>query len=131
MEKISWQKRYRSARGKEYYTWNSFDRDVTRIVRALKKTGKHFDGVWGPPRGGLPLAIMLSHELGIPLLHTPKSRKTLIVDDMADTGETLKRFFGTHTIATLYYHPQSVVIPTVWIRKKGKRWVVFPWEKSS
>ncbi len=115
---------------KEYYTWKKFERDVQIIAKKLRKMGKKFDGVWGPPRGGLPLAVVLSHELNLPFLNKPKSSKTLIVDDISDTGKTLHKFLGKNFIATLFYHSQSITPPNLWIRKKGDRWIIFPWEKK-
>lgn len=115
---------------KEHYSWQKFDKDVTEIVRRLKKTHKRFDGIWAPPRGGLPLAVILSHALNIPFLSKPRGKKTLIVDDIADTGKTLYTFYGVNFIVTIFYHSHSAVIPNIWLRKKGARWIVFPWEKN-
>lgn len=116
---------------KKRYTWRQFDKDVKELVRRLTRMQKKFDGVWGPPRGGLPLAVILSHELDIPFLLRPTSARTLIADDIADSGKTLKKFYGKNTIVTIFYHQKSVTIPDVWIRRKGKTWIVFPWEKST
>lgn len=110
------------------YTWNQFDRDAKKIAALIKKNNRRFDGVWGPARGGLPLAVVISHALGIPFFNTPKTKNILIVDDIADTGKTLKKYSKTHVIATLFYHPHSVYEPTIWLRKKGTKWILFPWE---
>lgn len=113
----------------QLYSWQQFDNDIKKIVRFLRK--RKFNGVWGLPRGGLPLAVCLSHALDIPLLSEPRDKKTLIVDDIADTGKSLlpyarKKYF----IATVFYHRQSAVIPNIWLREKKDRWIVFPWEKK-
>ena len=115
---------------KEHYSWVQFDKDVIEVVKRLRKTHKKFDGVWGPPRGGLPLAVILSHALALPFLSSPLSEKTLVVDDIADTGKTLEQYAGKNYIVTLFYHPESMFVPDIWIHKKGKKWIVFPWEKS-
>ncbi|OHA48234.1 MAG: hypothetical protein A2991_02780 [Candidatus Terrybacteria bacterium RIFCSPLOWO2_01_FULL_58_14] len=112
------------------YTWRQFDRDVRVITQRLRRTQKRFDGVWGPPRGGLALAVVLSHALGIPFCTRPRSRRTLIVDDIVDTGKTLRAFAGTHTLVTIFYHRKSIVEPDVWVSEKKKLWILFPWEKS-
>ncbi|HEY4497409.1 MAG TPA: phosphoribosyltransferase [Candidatus Paceibacterota bacterium] len=114
---------------KHKYTWRQFDQDIHRIARRAQKLNKKFDGVWGPPRGGLPLAVCLSHTLRLPLLVKPMS-KTLIVDDIADTGKTLVRFADSHVVATIFYHKQSIFEPTIWLRQKKNFWIMFPWEKS-
>ena len=114
---------------KHYYMWEQFDSDIREIVRLVKETGKTFDGVWGPPRGGLIPAVMLSHALDIPLLVKP-TPNTLIVDDVADTGRTLDQYKGKNFIVTSFYHRQSIVVPDIWIREKKDEWVVFPWESE-
>ena len=89
----------------------------------------------GIPRGGLVVAVRLSHLLDVPLIDStvhllPTS--TLVVDDIADTGRTLERFRKgcVHVyIATLYYHKQSSVVPDFWVREKTDKWIVFPWEQ--
>jgi hypoxanthine phosphoribosyltransferase len=62
-------------------------------------------------------------------------KKTLLVDDIADTGESLK-FAQTHLqtldaleikTATLYQKPQSTTIPD-FFEKQTTSWVVFPWD---
>ena len=116
---------------KYYYTWEQFDSDIRQIIRIIRfmqeSKGRKFDGVWGPPRGGLISAVMLSHALDIPLLIKPTSN-TLIVDDIADTGKTLDQYKGKNFIVTSFYHKQSIVIPDIWIREKKNEWIVFPWE---
>jgi len=114
----------------EYYSWKMFDNDVRKIVKRLKRRKRRFDGVWGPPRGGLPLAVTLSHALEIPFLESVQSVNTLIVDDIADTGKRLRDYANTHFIVTLYYHRQSTFVPDIWLRMKHKRFIKFPWEKS-
>ena len=50
----------------------------------------NIDSVMGLPRGGLIPAVMISHELGIPLVINP-TKNTLVVDDINDTGHTLDK----------------------------------------
>lgn len=136
-----------------FYTWEEFATDVEKITNAIKETGRKFSNIYGIPRGGLTLAVCLSHRLNIPLReHVPlteldfilsefdRSKKELIedcvkqfliVDDIADTGATLKKYQDNgFFIITLFKHNQSVVEPDIWIRKKEDSWIVFPWEAS-
>jgi len=62
-------------------------------------------------------------------------KKVLIVDDVADTGKSLK-LVKEHIlqqgakearIATIYYKPWSVVKPDYYERET-RLWIVFPWE---
>lgn len=144
---------------KLWYSWDEFAIDVEKIACAVEKSGKKFTHVYGVPRGGLLLAICLSHRLGLKLLlelpdgrtrfepmccalrmmaRTPKEvlqlkdSKVLIVDDIADTGRTLRKFqWRGFFIATLFRHPKSTAYPQVAIREKDDRWVVFPWETEA
>ena len=53
----------------------------------------------------------------------------LVVDDIADTGETLKDFQNKHNvICTFHYHEQSIVKPDFYCEEKGDKWIVYPWE---
>ncbi len=116
---------------KERYTWNQFDKDIKTLAKLIGKRKNKFNSVWGPTRGGLPLAVCLSHALGLKFAAKPTGKKTLIVDDIADTGKTLQKFFDKgYFIATLYYHRQSSFQPQVWLREKKDKWIIFPWEKD-
>lgn len=116
---------------KEYYSWISFGKDIDKLVRLLTKRKKHFDNIWGPVRGGLPIAVCLSHRLGLKFITKPTGINTLIVDDIADTGKTLEGFYRKgYFVATIYYHRQSSFEPYIWLREKKDEWIVFPWEKD-
>ena len=108
------------------YTWLQFDNDIREIIRRLKESERKFDGVWGPIRGGLIPAVVLSHALNLPFLIKPTA-DSLVVDDIADTGKTLF-FFRQNFIVTLFYHKQSTVLPDIWVKEKTDQWIVFPWE---
>ena len=66
-------------------SWIEFDECINSIYKQCKN--KKFEGVYGFPRGGLCLAVALSHSLGLPLLEEPKNN-SLIIDDIYDTGYT-------------------------------------------
>ena len=73
-------------RGMRTLGWPEFDGAVARI--ALLCADRRFSGIHGIPRGGLVLAVSLSHRLELPLLATPQPG-CLIVDDVFETGRTL------------------------------------------
>ena len=56
---------------KEFVTWNLIDETITDIAFHLKETKKDFKGVYGIPRGGSILAVMLSHKLNLPYIENP------------------------------------------------------------
>ena len=72
-----------------YFTWSEFDKSVEQI--ANKCRFKEFSGIYGVPRGGLCLAVALSHKLNIELISKPL-KNSLIVDDVYETGKTLNKF---------------------------------------
>ena len=48
-----------------YFTWDEFDKSVEHIANKCKFL--EFSGIYGVPRGGLCLAVALSHKLKIEL----------------------------------------------------------------
>ena len=106
--------------------WIEFDECIYSISKQCKN--KSFVGVYGFPRGGLCLAVALSHSLGLTLLNEPKNN-SLIVDDIYDTGytlESIKHLKGTEAHVWI-----SKEKPTWWHAYKytsEQDWIVFPWE---
>ena len=49
-----------------YFTWSQFDKASELIANKCKFT--EFSGIYGVPRGGLCLAVTLSHKLNIDLI---------------------------------------------------------------
>ena len=72
-----------------YFTWSEFDKGVDLIANKCKSLKS--SGIYGIPRGGLCLAVALSHKLNIKLIEKP-IKKSLIVDDVYETGITLSKF---------------------------------------
>ena len=123
--------------GKIFVTWDEVNDFVNYVAENIDTP---INGVYGLPRGGLVLAVMLSHKLGVPMLMSPCSN-CLIVDDICDTGESLihyvKNSCGTadgyflngYQIATMYYKDNRLGIkPDIYKYLKGNDWIVFPWE---
>ena len=76
---------------------------------------------------------ILTQPITIPV----EGKRILILDDVADTGKTLKlvrdhlldKGAGEVKIATIYYKPWSIVRPDYY-EKKTRKWIVFPWERK-
>ena len=108
-------------------SWAQFDKAVQ--LMASRFANSAVTGVYGIPRGGLCLAVALSHAIDRPLLSTPE-QSALIVDDVYETGRTL--------LALKSQVPQASF--AVWVSKgspdwwtaavvaDSSEWVVFPWE---
>ena len=108
------------------FSWCEFDKSVEYIANKCKIF--EFSGIYGIPRGGLCLAVALSHKLKINLISEP-IKNSLIVDDIYETGITLKTF--KHIEGAMFFVLFSKVSPTWWnsvhISEKSE-WIVFPWE---
>ena len=108
-------------------SWQQFDQAVSALAQEFK--GRTCSGVFGVPRGGLCLAVALSHALERPLLLEPAA-DALIVDDVYETGRTLEALREQCPDASF----------AVWVSKCQARWwttveesaadewLVFPWE---
>ena len=111
-----------------YFTWSEFDKSVEQI--ANKCRFKEFSGIYGVPRGGLCLAVALSHKLKIELISEPR-KNSLIVDDVYETGITLTTFKNIE--GAMFFVLFSKIKPTWWntvhVTKKSQ-WIVFPWENT-
>ena len=127
-----------------YVSYHEFGGLLDELVGRLDGS---YACVYGPPRGGLPIAVHLSHRLGIPLLAGEhdlapagalNDTRLLIVDDIADTGRSLASLtasLDSHGVslvtACLFYKPRSIIEPDIWIRRVDDDcWVTFPWERA-
>tara|TARA_B100000579_G_C22598613_1_gene741555 strand:- start:387 stop:773 length:387 start_codon:yes stop_codon:yes gene_type:complete len=107
-------------------SWIEFNECIYSIYEQCKN--KKFGGVYGFPRGGLCLAVALSHSLGLPLLDEPK-KNSLIVDDIYDTGHTLEKIKNIEGSETHVWVSKKK--PTWWNSYKYIKdnvWIIFPWE---
>ena len=111
-----------------YFTWREFDKSVELIANKCKFL--EFSGIYGVPRGGLCLAVALSHKLKLNLISKP-TKNSLIVDDVYETGITLNSFKDIE--GATYFVLFSKIKPTWWntVHTSGKsEWIVFPWENT-
>ena len=112
----------------KYFTWSEFDKSVDHIANQCKYW--NLSGIYGVPRGGLCLAVALSHKLDIQLIDKP-SKNSLIVDDIFETGITLSNF--KHIEGVNFFVLVSKKKPIWWNTVKlsyKKEWVIFPWENK-
>ena len=111
-----------------YFTWTEFDKSVEHIADKCKLI--NFSGIYGVPRGGLCLAVALSHKLNIKLISEP-IENSLIVDDDYETGTTLNIFKEIE--GAKFFVLFSKIKPTWWNTvhlTEKKQWIVFPWEST-
>ena len=144
----------------EIPTWNQIYTMLLNMAEKIRLDKFKPDVIVGVSRGGWPPARVLSDLLdnpnlanvraefylgvaetkGEPTLTQPVSvpvvlKKVLIVDEVADTGKSLrlvkehieKQGASEARIATVYYKPWSIIKPDYY-EKETSRWIVFPWE---
>jgi hypoxanthine phosphoribosyltransferase len=146
----------------KFLSWNQIYGLLLKLAEAVQKSGFEPDVIVGVSRGGwIPARIMsdllessklanvtVEFYVGVaetkrePTLTQPvsvsvKDKKVLVVDDVADTGESLK-LVNEHLkkqgaseikIATIYYKPWSITVPNYY-EKETRCWLVFPWEQN-
>lgn len=115
---------------KEYVTWD----DIETFIQILAEKTHNFEGyngVYGPARGGVVFATIISNRYGLPYLGAPQ-KGCIIVDDICDSGNTALAWKDKgYTIATMYFKSTSLVEPNFWWKEKGDKWIAFPWEKQN
>ena len=146
----------------EIPSWEQIYKMLIELADRIRRNGFEPDVIVGVSRGGWAPARVMSDLLenpklanvraefylgvaetkGEPVITQPvstsvKGKKVLVMDDVADTGKSL-RLVKAHLleegatdvkIATIYYKPWSVLTPNYY-KKKTSLWVIFPWERK-
>lgn len=131
------------------------------LAKKIKSSGYTPDVIVGVSRGGWPPARIMSDllenshianmkvefykDIGVrskkpritqPVTAEVTNKKVLVVDDVSDTGHSLKavvshlRRKGVKElkVVTIYMKPQSIFRPDFYARTTRK-WIIFPWER--
>jgi len=146
----------------EIPSWDQIYKLLLNLSSTIRKTGFKPDIIVGVSRGGwLPARVMsdllenpklanvaaefyvgVAETKSKPVITQPvsvsvKGKKVLVVDDVTDTGESL-RLVRSHLeeqgatevkTATIYYKPWSVIVPDYY-EKETSSWIIFPWERK-
>jgi hypoxanthine phosphoribosyltransferase len=138
---------------KQPFTFKEFKDSIDILYQQIKNSGIQYDRVVGLSRGGLIPAVALSHKLGVPLIPVNWSttekkgsiqimdlvdnvrNKILVVDDILDSGETMKSFLDYHgkmDVGVIYYNTEQSVVPNYYVRSIKRSvfpdWIDFWWE---
>jgi len=108
--------------------WPQFDAAAEVIADGCRDQG--LCGVCGIPRGGLQLAVAVSHRIALPLVGAGGAG-TLIVDDIHDSGLTLARWrqrFPLSRFAVWVTREDEPVNYFAALAGIGSDWICFPWE---
>lgn len=117
--------------------------DVKFITKhfSTKLKGENIKNIYGIPRGGLVVAVLMSHLLDLPVITRKDliTKDTLLVDDIIDSGDSIMELVGYlnekkingNLVFSLYkryntkYTGQSLSVEL-----KNDNWIIFPWEAS-
>src|SRR6056300_1093160 len=98
---------------KKLYDWDWIEEQIDKIGEKLEAFEKP-QFITGVPRGGLIPAVLMSHKFDIPYIGLEAAKtlpgdlkkKILVIDDIADSGNTLAQIqrhnFRTATLARRY-----------------------------
>lgn len=127
-------------KNKTFISWSEINDLLDDIQRQIKDSGTRFEMIAGVTRGGLVPAVMMSHRLSLPMMalapNTPilpisLAKKTLIIDEIYDTGKTIKELQQVNPLtqfAVLYHNIDLPELPFYGKKMRLDNWLVFPWE---
>ena len=129
---------------KRFVSYSKYSMILYELVEKIKNSKKKFDYVCGLTRGGLPIAVHLSHNLNCKFITQLELAEiviagysVLIVDDISDTGksfEGIKVFLkeislNKESFASLFYKKRSSIKPDYFVNEiPDNEWIIFPWE---
>jgi hypoxanthine phosphoribosyltransferase len=122
---------------KVFLSWGDIQAAVEILASRITNSDIKIEAIGGLPRGGLIPAVMLSHKMSIPFVSQVNIAKVpgniLIVDDICDSGETLKQFKFEENVytATIHHKRSAVVEPNFFYQLAYEnQWIVYPWENK-
>lgn len=118
---------------KIYFTWEDFDTAINEIAFRVKSIGYRPTSIYGIPRGGLIVAVALSHKLDIPITNGIgfRSKRLLVCDEICETGKTLSLYGEGCATAVIHFKQNSLFIPDIGLYEKpDNSWIVYPWENK-
>ncbi|KKW10146.1 MAG: putative phosphoribosyltransferase, partial [Microgenomates group bacterium GW2011_GWC1_49_7] len=141
-------------------SWKTYHTTAQKLAASILNREASFDEIVAISRGGLTLGHLLSDFLRIPistitiqsytdiqtagvatltakLQNSIKQKHILLVDDVSDTGKTLKRAIKylhragapNVTTVTMFYKPHSIYRPDYFAELTTK-WILFPYEPT-
>ena len=139
---------------KIYIKWDDFHQDVKNLCKKIQ-ANKKIDKIVAISRGGLLPAGVIAYEMNIRNCHSiniatyvgathlkmdevdkPEfvgkvDEKTLIVDDLSDSGQTFKvmrRQFPKGKYVTVYAKEKGKAEVDIYAKDIPDNWIVFPWD---
>lgn len=140
---------------KIYLKWEDIHSHAKLLVSKIKESGRQYDRIIAVSRGGLIPAGILSYELDIrncgsinmssydgtnmrgddeiEISDAPQNidEKTLIVDDLSDSGRTfriLRKLYPQAHFAAVYSKEKGKDAVDLFAEEMPDEWIVFPWD---
>ncbi len=118
---------------KLYVSWEYIEKAAIAIAKyAIENDIQYITGI---PRGGLIPATLISHYSNIPfkefLSVDSNPSRVLLIDDISDTGDTLKQITDQlkYKTATIHYKLTSKFTPDFYYEVAEENiWQCYPWE---
>jgi len=143
----------------KYYSYENFKDDTKSLIERVRDS--HFEAIVAIARGGLTLSHVMAEGLNIRQVHSIRTelyddmfkrdeltifgrcrfdnvKRVLVVDDIADSGDTLKAVMKhledefkeiDFKSCTLFYKKTSIHEPDFWINEADD-WIDFFWESD-
>lgn len=141
-----------------YIDWKEYGELVSLLAKRIKSGSHEFDLVVGIARGGIPVAMVISDQLGVKidiinvksytgiakrsevrivstLTEDVRGKSVLIVDDLIDEGETIKTVIEYLAKEEPKRMMTAVLFKKPWSKFEPDfylevvdKWIVFPWE---
>ncbi|DAB28230.1 MAG: nicotinate phosphoribosyltransferase [Sulfurimonas sp. RIFOXYD12_FULL_33_39] len=143
----------------KYYSYENFKNDTNILIKKVKDS--HFEAIVAIARGGLTLSHAMAEGLNIRQVQSIRTelydkslkrenitifgncefkdvKKVLVVDDISDSGDTLKavmEHLGSEfkdiefVSCTLFYKKTSIYEPHFWVNEADD-WIDFFWERD-
>jgi len=120
-------------------SWEQYVKYVDVICQEFKNKAlfvRDIDSVYGIPRGGVILAVLLSHKLNLKYIDDIKKidSNVLVVDDIFDSGNTINRFFknlnliNIKTAAIVVNEKSNIKASFYSFFNISNEWINFPYE---
>ena len=119
---------------KRIITYKDYGKLLDQLCKKITKGYQYGDcpieAVYGPSRGGLPIAVHISHHFNCDLVlsindlykYAVNKKHFIVVDDIIDTGKTMleipkKLMYTDGDTASLFYKKRSKFKPRFYIKE--------------
>lgn len=114
----------------QHLSWLDIQTEVERLTQRLTGMSNGITHVYGIPQGGVPVALLVAQATGLLITDQPAPGRTLIVDDLVDTGTTMRTYREQGYLCEALYRkphsPQDLAPDATQV----EAWLAFPWERD-